>query len=90
MVDNQTELKNHVLKLLNDKHIEFQIHEFESGATLVDVWMNNKFYAIQFKDKFVGISMINDMHPGFSTVPDESFSEPDKFLLRFNEIMEGH
>ena len=49
-----------ISELIKQKEIRHEIHSFDSGAFMVDIWINNDFYCIQlFENKF-GISQVSE------------------------------
>jgi hypothetical protein len=65
--------------------VKHEYMRFASGAIMLDVWVNGRFYAIQFED-FVGISEINE-NVGFATNPDEKFYSEKEYKERLNSIL---
>ena len=84
---NQDDVKEYILKALIKEGIKHEIHDFESGVSIIDVWHGNKFYVIQLEIEWIGLSLVDDENPGFDTIPDERFFEFEPFEKRFNEVL---
>ena len=69
---------------LNIKH---EVHHFDSGATMVDVWIENRFYCIQIDNHSIGLSLITPENPGFDTIPDAVFKNYDLFKSKLEAIV---
>jgi hypothetical protein len=49
-----------ISELIKPKEIRHEIHSFDSGAFMVDIWINYDFFCIQlFENKF-GISKVTE------------------------------
>ena len=66
-------LYEHTVKRLEDLSIRYTVHHFPSGAIMLDIWVNNKFYVLQFETDCIGISEINDDNIGIDLIPNERF-----------------
>jgi uncharacterized protein (UPF0128 family) len=81
----------HLLPYITDKleglHLRHEIHRFDSGAIIVDIWIQDKFHVIQIEDKTIGISLITKDDSPFDTIPDISFSEEPEFKIAFEKIL---
>lgn len=84
---NTKNVKEHILTTLNKEEIKHEVHNFESGSSMIDIWLNNKFYVIQLESESIGFSLIDDENPGFDTIPDERFFEFEKFIKRFESVL---
>lgn len=84
---SKKETKKYILDEFSRKKIKYEIYDFESGASMIHVWIKNKFYAIQLEIESVGLSLVDDENPGFDTIPDERFFKFEPFEKRFNEIL---
>ena len=73
---------------LRDKGLRHEIHEFDSGAVMVDIWNDDLFYVVQIEGEIIGLSLINDDIPGLDTIPDKSYDTPDKFIIDFEKIFQ--
>lgn len=72
---------------LSKAGIKHEVHNFPSGAIMVDIWIGSEFYVIQFQDDLIGISEVTEENPGFTTVPEEAFYNFEAFKARFDEII---
>ncbi|WP_298239537.1 hypothetical protein [uncultured Algibacter sp.] len=76
-----------ISELINQKEIRHEIHSFDSGAFMVDIWINNDFYCLQlFENKF-GISHVTE-EIDFSTIPDKTFISWEKFETELKKVID--
>lgn len=52
-MENIKEIFQQTIELLNSRFIRHQYMSFPSGAIMLDIWYEGKFYVIQFQD-YVG------------------------------------
>ncbi len=75
-----------ISELIRHKEIQYKIYSFDSGAFIVDIWINNNFYCLQlFEDKF-GISQVTE-DIDFSTIPDKTFSIWEDFETELIQLI---
>ncbi len=75
-----------IAELIKPKEIRHEIHFFDSGAFMIDIWIKNNFYCIQlYKNKF-GISQITE-EVDFSTIPDKIYTEWDSFKNELEKMI---
>lgn len=87
-MENIQNLFQYTIELLKGMSIRHEYTNFESGAIMLDVWHNNKFYVIQFDaEDFVGFSEVNDDNIGFDTTPDEKFYDEIEYKNKLNSIL---
>ena len=72
------------LERLNLKH---EVHRFDSGAVMVDIWIDDSFHVIQIDDKSIGLSLITEDTTPFDVIPDISFSNDTEFKREFEIIL---
>jgi hypothetical protein len=76
----------YITSRLKDEGLRHEIHEFDSGAVMVDIWKDDLFYVVQIEGKRIGLSLINGDNRGFDTMPDKSYDTLDKFIIDFKKI----
>ncbi|WP_407557909.1 hypothetical protein [Winogradskyella sp. 4-2091] len=75
-----------ISELIRPKGIRHEIHSFDSGAFMVDIWIKNDFYCIQlFENKF-GISKVTEEN-GFCTIPDKTYTEWENFKTELEKVI---
>ena len=75
-----------IVELIKSKEVRYEIHSFDSGAFMVDIWINNDFYCIQlFENKF-GISKVTE-EIDFSTIPDKIYIEWKSFKTELEKLI---
>jgi hypothetical protein len=78
-MENIQTLFYYTIDLLKPMSIKHDYTNFDSGAIMLDIWHENKFYVIQFVDDYIGFSEVNDDNIGFDTIPDEKFYDEIKY-----------
>ncbi len=85
-MENIQELFKYTLKLLEQMSIRHEYRSFPSGAIMLDVWHNDRFYVFQFED-YIGFSEIDSENIGFDTNPDEKFHNANDYKEKLNSIL---
>jgi hypothetical protein len=86
-MENIQRLFQYTIELLKSLAIRHEYTNFDSGAVMLDVWYNKKFYVIQFDvDGYIGFSEVNDDNIGFDTIPDEKFYDEIKYKNKLKSI----
>ena len=81
-------LFEHTLQLLNKHSIKHQVHHFDSGAIMLDIWHKDEFFVVQFEQNSVGLSTVNKQNPGFDTIPDQVFTQQADFKKSLLQLLE--
>jgi hypothetical protein len=68
---------DYVLRRLKEEKLRHEIHKFDSGAVIIDIWKGDLFYVVQIDGQRIGLSLVTQ-DTGFDTIPDKSYdtSEP--------------
>jgi hypothetical protein len=82
-----TYLLPYVIDNLERLKLRHEIHRFDSGAIMVDIWINDNFHVIQMDDKSVGLSLITEDTTPFDIIPDISFLNEAEFKREFEKIL---
>lgn len=77
---------NVLLQIISERNIKFEYEEFDSGAVMLDIWINNVMYCIQMADNRFGWSIINN-EIGFCTIPDSGYLDWNTFKPQFDKII---
>jgi hypothetical protein len=82
-------MKEYVDKLINEldsnKRVrKINVHSFDSGAFMIDVWVDSKFYCIQFFDNKFGFSKI-DEGGDMGSIPDNAFYSFNAFTSKLHK-----
>lgn len=75
----------YVSSRLGEEGLKHEIHQFDSGAVMIDIWKEDLFYVVQIEDKTIGLSLVTK-DTGFDTIPDKSYNDIEKFSLDFEKI----
>lgn len=78
------EIPDRIVNLLREKDLRYEIHKFDSGCFMIDIWKDDLVYVIQIEPEIIGISLI-DENVGFDTRPDKSFRDWDDFKIEFEK-----
>ena len=86
---NLREQANNLIQILNEHQFKFEIHEFDSGAAMIDIWIDKSFYCIQMAENKFGWSKIEeDME--FCTIPESGYLEWNEFKNEFDQLIQKH
>jgi len=80
------ELLPYIIERIHKSKTKYEVHSFDSGAIMVDIWIDDKFYVIQIDGDIIGLSLITQEAAPFDVIPDESFNDPNAFKTRFEDI----
>lgn len=63
-----------------------KVHSFDSGAVMIDIWLDHDFfYVIQIDGNVIGISLVTD-DTGFDSKPKHVFQDDRSFQKYFEKI----
>ncbi len=74
-----------VINRLDLAKVKYEIHNFESGAVMIDIFINDKFYVIQIYGNEIGLSLITE-ETMFDIIPDKSYIDIIEFNTNFEKI----
>ncbi|WP_259017171.1 hypothetical protein [Emticicia fluvialis] len=87
-MENILRLFHFTIELLKLRGIKHEFTSFDSGAIMLDIWHNEKFYVIQFDvDGYIGVSEVNNDNMGFDTIPDEKFYDEIKYKNKLESML---
>jgi hypothetical protein len=86
MIYNPQSSCQYLITELDERAIKYTVHEFNSGAKMVDMWYNELFYVIQIESDFIGVSLIDDNNIAFDTTPDVKFFANEEFVAKLMDI----
>jgi hypothetical protein len=75
---------SYILDIANMYNLRSEVHEFPSGAIMIDVWKSKDLFVTQLYDNIIGFSVVNEENLDFSTVPNETFPDFDSFKENFD------
>ena len=75
-----------IIKRLDIAKVKYEVHNFDSGAVMVDVFINDKFYVIQIYCDEIGLSIITEDTMPFDIIPDKSYKSVNEFNIDFEKI----
>ena len=79
-------LQPYIVDKLTQFNAKHEVHSFDSGAVMVDIWIDNKFYVIQIDGDIIGLSLITEETTPFDIIPDKSFKDEVAFKKAFENI----
>lgn len=74
-----------IVNLLREMDLKHEIHQFDSGCFMIDIWKGHLVYVIQIEPEIIGLSLM-DENVGFDTRPDKSYKDWDDFKIEFDKI----
>jgi hypothetical protein len=75
-----------IINKLNIENVKYEVHHFDSGAVMVDIYIKDKFYVIQIFGDEIGLSLNTDNTSWFDIIPKKSFKDAKEFQKVFEEI----
>lgn len=82
-----THLLPYIIENLEYFKLKHEINRFDSGAIMVDIWINDKLHVVQIDDESIGLSLVTENTALFDIIPDVSFSEEKQFKIEFQKIL---
>lgn len=79
-------LLSDITSRLNDAKVKYEVHDFPSGAVMVDIWIRDKFFVIQIDGDVIGLSEVTEETGLFDIIPDKSYKDAREFIRDFEKI----
>lgn len=79
----------YIVETLKEWRIKHEVHTFDSGAVMVDIWIGDKTYVIQIDGSTIGLSMIEEGTISFDVIPDQTFEDVSAFVAAFTSSLTG-
>jgi hypothetical protein len=80
-----SKILEYISSRLEQKELRHEIHQFESGAVMIDIWKDGSFYVVEIDGKRIGLSLVT-ADTGFNTMPDKTYDSLEKFRVDFEKI----
>jgi len=80
------EILPYIITRLKKAKVKYEVHWFDSGATMIDIWVNNYFYVIQLDDDEIGLSLVTEKTLLFDNKPDSVFKDQETFKIELEKI----
>jgi hypothetical protein len=74
-----------ITRRLNHENVRYEVHTFDSGCAMVDIWKDDLFYVIQLERERIGLSLV-DENADLSTIPDKTYNNFENFMIDFEKI----
>lgn len=85
--DSLRERVRTLVQLLDDLKLKLEFYEFDSGAYIIDFWIQSACYCIQTTEEKFGWSKIGD-DVDFTSIPDSGYMNWIEFKKEFDELIE--
>lgn len=66
--------------------VKYEVHNFDSGAIMVDIFIKDKLYVIQIDGDVIGLSEVTEETGLFDVIPDKSYKDAKEFSIDFEKI----
>lgn len=76
----------YIVDTLKKSNVKYKVHSFDSGAVMVDIWIEYNFYVIQIDGETIGLSLITKETTPFDIIPDKTFKNETLFKNTFDNI----
>lgn len=80
------EVLNYTISQLIVHNTKHEIHRFDSGCVMIDIWKEDKFYCFQFEESKVGLSLVTE-NIGLSNIPDKWYTNLAEFKTELETIL---
>ena len=80
------QVKEQVISILINANVKYDIENFDSGALMIDVEVEDRFYCLELTKNYMGISEIIGEDSEFSSIPDHSYKNLGEFLEKVRII----
>jgi hypothetical protein len=80
------ELLPYIISKVGTEKAKYEVHNFDSGAIMVDIFIADKLYVIQIYGSEIGLSLVTEDTALFDITPDRSFKDESQFKLEFEKI----
>lgn len=74
-----------IINRIESEKVKYEVHNFDSGAIMVDIFIKDKFYVIQIDDDVIGLSEVTDETGMFDIIPDKSYKDEKEFNIDFEK-----
>jgi hypothetical protein len=75
-----------LIELFESNKIDYKIMGFDSGCSMIDFELNDRYFCIQLEHDQFGWSEINE-DTGFGTFPDSGYLEWSTFLQQISDLI---
>lgn len=77
----------YIVDRIEKSKVKYEVHSFDSGAVMIDIWIDNNFYVIQIDGDTIGISLVTEETTPFDIIPDKSFKDESAFKETLDSIL---
>jgi RNAse (barnase) inhibitor barstar len=78
----------YIIDRIEKSKARYEVHSFDSGAVMVDIYIEEKFYVIQIDGDKIGLSLNTEETGLFDILPDKVFEEAGEFKTEFEKIFD--
>ncbi len=75
-----------IVNRLKQEEVRHEINRFDSGCSMIDIWIGDLLYVIQIEPEMIGLSLVDDNTGWFDTIPDKAYRDFDHFKIDFEDI----
>lgn len=76
----------YIVDTVTEAKVKYKIHSFESGAVMIDIWLDDNFYIVQIDRNIIGLSLVTKDTAPFNIISDQSFRDVSSFKKAFENI----
>lgn len=78
-----------IINKLDISNVKYEVHNFDSGAVMVDIFIKDKFYVVQIYGDEIGLSLNTKDTGVFDIIPDKLYKDSEEFKKDFGKIFEA-
>lgn len=65
---------------------KYEVHSFDSGTVMIDIWVDNRIYVVQIDGDTIGLSLNTEETMLFDIIPNNLFKDVNTFINEFEKI----
>jgi hypothetical protein len=76
----------YIVEQIKKAKCRYEVHDFDSGAIMVDICIDMEFYVIQIDGDKIGLSLVTEETTPFDIIPERLFDDAIEFKCEFEKI----
>jgi hypothetical protein len=81
------DLLPYIVNRLDALDVRYEVHHFDSGTIMVDIFIEKVLYVIQISGNELGLSLVTDETGLFDIIPDKSYNDIEEFKKDFENTL---
>ncbi len=77
----------YIIEQLDVLDVRYEVHHFDSGAVMIDIFIEDELYVIQIFESELGLSLVTEETGLFDIIPDKSYISIEEFKNDFENTI---